>query len=101
MVPIIIGISPQNGVQNSVGIVSTGTKSASITNKPVNFDTLIIIFVLCEEEPYRKSDADIHDKTESFGIYFPGNLTHCKLRNVIKWLNLFVDYHKSEVKMIN
>lgn len=36
------------------------------------------------------------DETEIIGIYFPCKIKHCRLKNVIKRLNLFVDYHNSE-----
>jgi len=42
----------------------------------------------------------IKDRTESFDDYFPCKLKHCKLKHVMNWLNLFVDYHNSELKLL-
>ncbi|HET6589633.1 MAG TPA: hypothetical protein VFG45_05665 [Candidatus Nitrosocosmicus sp.] len=39
----------------------------------------------------------IKDRTESFDDYFPCRLNNCKLKHVINWLNLFVDYHNKEM----
>ena len=38
--------------------------------------------------------------TESFDDYFPCRLKNCKLKHLRNWLNLFVDYHNSELKML-
>ena len=40
----------------------------------------------------------IKDRTECFDDYFPCRLKNCKLMHVRNWLNLFVDYHNSELK---
>ncbi len=42
----------------------------------------------------------IKDRTESFDDYFPCKLKNCKLKHVQNWLDLFVDYHNSELKML-
>ena len=42
----------------------------------------------------------IKDRTESFDDYFPCKLKGCKLKHVRNWLNLFVDYHNNELKML-
>ncbi len=42
----------------------------------------------------------IKDRTESFDDYFPCKLKNCKLKHVRNWLQLFVDYHNSELKML-
>ena len=42
----------------------------------------------------------IKDRTECFDDYFPCKLKHCKLKHVMNWLNLFVDYHNSELRML-
>jgi len=42
----------------------------------------------------------IKDRTESFDDYFPCRLKNCKLKHVLNWLNLFVDHHNSELKML-
>ena len=42
----------------------------------------------------------IKDRTESFDDYFPCRLKNCKLKHVRNWLQLFVDYHNSELKML-
>lgn len=42
----------------------------------------------------------IKDRTESFDDYFPCRIKNCKLKHVMIWLNLFVDYHNSELKML-
>ena len=39
----------------------------------------------------------IKDRTESFDDYFPCRLKNCKLKHVMNWLNLFVDYHNKEL----
>src|SRR3954451_6194802 len=38
--------------------------------------------------------------TESFDDYFPCRLKKCKLKHLRNWLNLFVDYHNNELKML-
>jgi putative transposase len=38
----------------------------------------------------------IKDRTESFDDYFPCKMKNCNLNHIIKWLNLFVDYHNKE-----
>jgi putative transposase len=35
----------------------------------------------------------IKDRTESFDDYFPCKIKNCKLKHVMNWMNLFVDYH--------
>ena len=42
----------------------------------------------------------IKDRTESFDDYFPCRIKNCKLKHVMNWLNLFVDHHNSELKML-
>jgi putative transposase len=42
----------------------------------------------------------IKDRTENFDDYFPCRKKNCKLKHVKNWLNLFVDYHNSELKML-
>lgn len=39
----------------------------------------------------------IKDRTENFDEYFPYKKKKCKLKHVINWLNLFIDYHKKEL----
>jgi len=39
----------------------------------------------------------IKDRTESFDDYFPCRKKSCKLKHVINWMNLFVDYHNKEM----
>ena len=39
----------------------------------------------------------IKDRTESFDDYFPCMLKNCKLKHMINWLNLFVEYHNKEM----
>ena len=39
----------------------------------------------------------IKDRTECFDDYFPCRKKNCKLKHVINWLNLFVDYHNKEM----
>ncbi len=34
------------------------------------------------------------DRTETFDDYFPCSRKKCKLKHVINWLNMFVDFHK-------
>ena len=38
--------------------------------------------------------------TKSFDDYFPCRLKKCKLKHLRNWLNLFVDYHNNELKML-
>ena len=40
----------------------------------------------------------IKDRTECFDDYFPCRRKKCKLKHVINWLNMFVDYHNIEMK---
>jgi putative transposase len=52
--------------------------------------------------PYEKSIIErtmqyIKDRTESFDDYFPFKKKKCKLKHVINWLHLFVDYHNKEL----
>ncbi len=42
----------------------------------------------------------IKDRTECFDDYFPCKVKNCKLKHVRNWLNLFIDYHNSELKML-
>ena len=39
----------------------------------------------------------IKDRTECFDDYFPCRKKKCKLKHVINWMNLFVDYHNKEL----
>jgi putative transposase len=40
----------------------------------------------------------IKDRAEGFDDYFPCRKKRCKLRHVINWLNLFVDFHNRGLK---
>ncbi len=42
----------------------------------------------------------IKDRTECFDDYFPCRKKGCKLEHVRNWLQLFVDHHNSELKML-
>ena len=42
----------------------------------------------------------LKDRTESFDDYFPCRTKNCKLKHVKNWLNLFVDYHNNELKVL-
>ena len=42
----------------------------------------------------------IKDRTECFDDYFPCKLKNCKLKHVRNWLQLFVDHHNRELKML-
>ncbi len=42
----------------------------------------------------------IKDRIECFDDYFPCRKKNCKLKHVKNWLNLFVDYHNKELKII-
>jgi putative transposase len=44
-----------------------------------------------------KELCNIKDRTESFDDYFPCRKKKCKLKHVINWLNLFVNYHNKEL----
>ena len=37
------------------------------------------------------------DRTENFDDYFPCNKNKCKLKHVVNWFQLFVDYYNKEV----
>jgi putative transposase len=39
----------------------------------------------------------IKDRTESFDDYFPCGMKNCKMKHVRNWLNLFTDYHNTEI----
>ena len=39
----------------------------------------------------------IKDRTECFDDYFPCRIKNCKLKHVRNWLNMFSDYHNTEV----
>ena len=43
----------------------------------------------------------IKDRTENFDNYFPCRVKSCKLKHVLNWLQLFVDYHNKEIKPVN
>jgi putative transposase len=52
--------------------------------------------------PFEKSLIErtmqyLKDRTECFDDYFPCKRKKCKLKHVINWLNLFVDYHNKEI----
>ena len=38
----------------------------------------------------------IKDRTECFDDYFPCRTIRCKIKHVINWMNLFVEYHNKE-----
>ena len=42
----------------------------------------------------------IKDRTECFDDYFPCRIKNCNLKHIRNWLNLFVDYHNEELKML-
>ncbi len=42
----------------------------------------------------------IKDRTEGFDDYFPCRIKNCNLKHIINWLNLFIDYHNNEIKML-
>lgn len=39
----------------------------------------------------------IKDRTECFDDYFPCRTIKCKLKHVLNWMNLFVEYHNKEL----
>ena len=39
----------------------------------------------------------IKDRIENFDDYFPCRIKNCKLKHVINWLNLFIEYHNKEI----
>src|SRR3954451_6943565 len=52
--------------------------------------------------PFEKSIVErtiqyVKDRTESFDDYFPCRRKNCKLKHVIKWLNLFAYYYNIEI----
>jgi putative transposase len=53
--------------------------------------------------PFEKSIIErtiqyVKDRTESFDDYFPCRRKKCKLKHVIKWLNLFAYYYNREIR---
>ena len=55
--------------------------------------------------PFEKSIIErtmqyIKDRTEGFDDYFPCRVKNCKLKHVMNWLNLFADFHNSELKTL-
>jgi putative transposase len=38
----------------------------------------------------------IKDRTESFDGYFPCRIKKCKLKHVINWFQLFIDFYNKE-----
>jgi putative transposase len=51
--------------------------------------------------PFEKSLIErtmqyVKDRTESFDDCFPCRSKNCKLKHVINWLNLFLNYHNNE-----
>ena len=40
------------------------------------------------------------DRTEGFDDYFPCKIKKCKLKHVMNWLHLFVDYHNGELNTL-
>ncbi len=52
--------------------------------------------------PYEKSIIErtiqyIKDRTKSFDDYIPCCKINCRLKHIVNWLNLFVDYHNKEM----
>jgi putative transposase len=52
--------------------------------------------------PFEKSLIErtmqyIKDRAECFDDYFPCRTMNCKLKHVINWMNLFVEYHNKEL----
>ncbi len=55
--------------------------------------------------PYGKSIIErtmqyLKDRTEGFDDYFPCKKKKCKLKHIMNWLHLFVDYHNRELKIL-
>jgi putative transposase len=42
----------------------------------------------------------IKDRTQCFDDYFPCRTKNCKLEHIKNWLQLFADYHNSELDII-
>ncbi len=42
----------------------------------------------------------VKDRTEGFDDYFPFRKKKCKLKHVMNWLNLFVDYYNKEIGIV-
>ena len=55
------------------------------------------IHSLYEKSIIERTMQYIKDRTESFDDYFPCKKKKCKLKHVINWLHLFVDYHNKEL----
>jgi len=53
-----------------------------------------------EKSLMERTMQHIKERTESIDDYFPCRLKNCKLKHVQNWLNLFVDHHNSELKML-
>lgn len=53
-----------------------------------------------EKKSLERTMQYIKDRTKSFDDYFPCKVKNCKLKHVMNWLNLFIDYHNSELKTL-
>jgi len=53
-----------------------------------------------EKSIIERTKQYIKDRTESFDDYFPCRVRNCKLKHVRNWLNMFLDYHNSEIKLV-
>ncbi len=57
--------------------------------------------------PYEKSIIErviqyLKDRTETLDdYYFPCRKHNCKFKHIIKWLNLFVDYHNKKISLLS
>ncbi len=55
---------------------------------------------ILKEKEDRKNYAYSKYRTEGFDDYFTCRTINCKQKHVRNWLNLFVDYHNSELNEV-
>ena len=50
-----------------------------------------------EKSIIERTTQYIKDRTESFDDYFPCRKNKCRLENVMRWMNLFIDMHNEMI----
>jgi hypothetical protein len=76
-------------------------------------DTTLFYWILFPKTPYsfffvaRKEKSliertiqNIKNRTESFDDYFTCITMNCKLKHVINWMNLFVEYYNKKLETV-
>ncbi len=56
---------------------------------------------LLEKSWIKRTMQYIKDRTECFDYYFPCRIKNCKLKHVMNWLNLIVDFLKMDIEILN